>query len=139
MTPGLGVLLFFLGYVTNIIATCNWAEQDIKKSRFLLWRKFLVLLFLGVTITCFLNLFFDGLQYLVFGNYVDPSDTLPAGVGGTKAGLLRYLFIAIFKVYPWFATVLGGFFGWYAIQSVFSVIKNKPLIEDNNSDDFDDK
>ena len=64
----------------------------VQKSRFLLWRKFLVLLFLGVTITCFLNLFFDGLQYLVFGNYIDPSDTLPAGVGGTKAGLLRYLF-----------------------------------------------
>ena len=135
MTPGLGVLLFFLGCVTNIIATCNWAEQDIKKSRFLLWRKFLVLLFLGVTITCFLNVFFDGLQYLVFGNYVDPSDTLPAGVGGTKAGLLRFLFIAIFKIYPWFATFLGGFLGWYAIQSVFDVIKNKPLLKEYNQDD----
>ncbi len=135
MTPALGVLLFYGGVVSYIIGCANWEEQDVKKSNSLYLRKFFVLLFLGLAITCFLNLFFDGLQYLVFGNYVDPSDTLPAGVGGTKAGLLRYLFIAIFKIYPWFATVLGGFLGWYAIQSVFDVIKNKPLVKEYNQDD----
>ena len=134
MTPALGVLLFYGGVVAYIIGCANWEEQDVKKSNSLFLRKFFVLLFLGLAITCFLNLFFDGLQYLVFGNYVDPSDTLPAGVGGTKAGLLRYLFIAIFKIYPWFATVLGGFLGWFAIQSVFDVIKNKPLIKEYNQD-----
>ena len=139
MNPGLGIILFFLGVVTNIIATANWSEGDIKKSRFLLWRKFFVIFFLGITITCFLNLFFDGLQYLVFGNYVDPSDTLPAGVGGTKAGMLRIIFILIFKIYPWFATILGGILGWNSIESVFKVIKNKPLSELTKLDDLEEK
>ena len=127
MTPALGVLLFYGGVVALIIGCANWEEQDIKKSNSLFLRKFFVLLFLGLAITCFLNLFFDGLQYLVFGNYIDPSDTLQAGVGGTKAGLLRYLFILIFKIYPWFSTILGGLLGWASIKSVYKVIMNKSL------------
>tara|TARA_B100000242_G_C42693316_1_gene324543 strand:+ start:143 stop:529 length:387 start_codon:yes stop_codon:yes gene_type:complete len=127
MTPALGVLLFYGGVVALIIGCANWEEQDIKKSNSLFLRKFFVLLFLGLAITCFLNLFFDGLQYLVFGNYIDPSDTLQAGVGGTKAGLLRYLFILIFKIYPWFSTISGGLLGWASIKSVYKVIMNKSL------------